>query len=97
MIITSVAGTRASSPRVQWSFSDTHLVIGFSNSNICKAGTGRPDHIVIVSKVSYIEICNHLIYLYRDNIVSCKSFSLQVNSVTRSYNERLLLNFQVKH
>ena len=29
--------------------------------------------------------------------MSCKSVNLQVNSVTRSYNERLLLNFQVKH
>ena len=28
-------------------FSDANLVIEFSNSNICKAGTGRPDHIVI--------------------------------------------------
>ena len=88
-------------------FSDANLVIEFSNSNICKAGTqtSRPHghwknwnkRILFVSKVSYIEICNHLIYLYHDNIVSCKSVNLQVNSVTRSYNERLLLHFQVKH
>ena len=72
-------------------FSDAHLVIEFSNSNICKAGTqtyrphghwkNRNTRVLFVSKVSYIEICNHLIYLYRDNIVSCK---VSIYEVTQS-------------